>query len=71
VNRLGHFGYLLLWVGQGLLTQGESIGWLIRLTGEGIWLFIGVRMRMNSIWLWGGVGIAVEVFGFLSWTGRI
>lgn len=71
MNRLGHLGYALLWSGQALIALEEPAGWLVRLTGEAIWLGIGIRLNMNSIWLWGMIGIAVEIFGFLSWKGMI
>jgi len=71
MNRLGHFGYVLLWSGQMLLALGHSEGWAIRVAGELIWLWIGVRLKMNSIWFWGIVGVAVEAYGWLAWTGRI
>ena len=71
MNRIGHAGYLFLWVGQGLLALGHSEGWIIRLIGEAIWLYLGVRLRMSSIWFWGFVGISVEAYGWLAWTGRI
>lgn len=67
-NLLGHFGYLLLFYGQYLLATGDINGWLLRLTGECIWFGLGVHLRMNSIWLWGILGVIVELIGYAKWV---
>jgi hypothetical protein len=68
LNRLGHCGYVLLFYGQWLLTSGDPDGWLFRLAGECIWFSIGVAMRMNSIWMWGIVGVLIETAGYAKWV---
>jgi hypothetical protein len=68
LDRLGHLGFVALWSGQLMLTQSIAEGWLVRLVGEAIWLGIGIKLRMSSMWFWGMVGIAVETYGWLAWT---
>ena len=67
-NLLGHVGYILLFGGQYLLTEGNPDGWLIRLAGECIWFGLGVHLKMNSIWLWGIAGIMIELIGYTKWV---
>ncbi len=50
MNTLGHIGYAMLFGGQLLLAYGEVSGWFIRMAGEALWLYIGVKIKMNSIW---------------------
>ena len=70
LNRLGHVGYALLFGGQALLAMDHLEGWLVRLAGEALWMGIGIKLKMNSIYLWGCAGIVVECGGFLLWLAR-
>lgn len=66
-DALGHVGYLLLIVGQTMITQTIPGGFVIRASGELLWVAIGIRMRMSSIWLWGLAFTAVDIYGWLTW----
>lgn len=66
MNRLGHFGYVFLLGGQWLLAAGYPYpGWPMRAIGEAIWLTIGVRMGMSSIWLWCLIFLGIDLFGWI------
>lgn len=67
-DHWGHVGYALLFLGQALVTQKMAAGFALRLAGELIWLVIGLRLRMTSIWIWGAAGLVVEVYGFIAWS---
>lgn len=63
----GHVGYAFLAIGILLLARGSIWGWVWRLAGEVVWLAIGVSINMTSIWFWGTIFLAIEVYGFRSW----
>lgn len=67
LDKFGHLGYILIFGGQFLLAEKLKWGWCARFLGELIWLFIGVKMKMSSIWLWGAVGLLFETYGFIRW----
>jgi hypothetical protein len=64
----GHVGYMLLFLGQVAVTRKKAWGFGLRWAGEVIWLTLGVQMGMSSIWVWGLFGLAVEAYGWWSWT---
>ena len=67
LNLLGHVGYVFLIAGTLLLAHKKSLGWLSRIFGEIVWLFIGVSLQMSSIWFWGIVFLFMEIYGFYQW----
>ena len=67
LDTLGHFAYLWILIGMVLLTGKHSIGWLIRLVGELLWVGIGILMGMSSIWFWGIVFMSIDLHGWLKW----
>ena len=69
LDKLGHIGYVFIIVGIVLLAKQSVWGWLARFIGEGVWLYIGVEMKMTSVWLWGGIFMLLDIYGFYSWYG--
>jgi len=67
LDVLGHIGYMFLAFGMYLLARKNMFGWVCRGVGELVWLFIGIEMQMSSIWFWGFMFLALEIYGFLSW----
>ena len=63
-DRIGHVGYAFLGLGQACIALGLWQGWPIRLVGEIIWVALGWRLGMSSIWAWGALGICVELIGW-------
>jgi hypothetical protein len=52
---------------MGLLAKQIVWGWLVRFVGELIWLFIGIKMKMDSIWIWTPIFLSMELYGFYEW----
>lgn len=50
-----------------LLAQQNIWGWPMRAIGELIWLWVGLRMKMSSIYLWAFVFIALDIYGMWNW----
>lgn len=65
----GHVGYVLLVLGLLCLAEGLAVGWVLRLLGEAIWVVLGGRMGSTSIVVWGGLGMAVELYGLVLAVG--
>ena len=71
IDLLGHLGYLLLFIGQFLIAQHAIMGWPLRIMGELIWLYLGVKLKLSSIWFWGIIFVLVESYGLYQWFGRL
>ena len=67
LNNWGHVGYALIGLGMFLLAKQIIWGWLIRFLGEVIWMYIGIKMKLSSVWLWTPVFLSMELYGFYSW----
>ena len=61
LDLLGHFGYILLFVGMTLISRGQNLGWALRLAGELIWTYFSFRLELSSGVLWGLAFIAVDL----------
>ncbi len=67
LDILGHIGYILIVVGMLLLARKRRPGWLFRVAGGAIWLYVGVMMSMSSIIRWSGVFLLIDYHGYLKW----
>ena len=71
MNKLGHIGYILILLGMFLLANASYWGWLFRIVGELIWTYVGLKLHMSSIWLWGFIFILFDTYGFIKWLGYL
>lgn len=67
LDALGHLGYVCIAVGLVLLALRIRQGFLARFAGEIIWTGIGLDLGMTSIWAWGFVFCAIDLYGWFSW----
>lgn len=67
LDLLGHVGYFFIGLGILLLARKNIAGWIMRALGELIWLLIGISMGMSSMWLWSGLFLFMEAYGFYQW----
>lgn len=67
VDFFGHWGYFFIAMGMWAISKREHMGWAMRLFGEGIWVWLGFKMGMTSITMWGLLFMAIDVSGFFSW----
>lgn len=70
LDLFGHLFYACLATGMFLLARKNRWGWVFRFLGELGWLWIGVELKMSSVWLWGTLFLCMEVYGFWSWTRK-
>ena len=70
LDFFGHFGYFFLLMGLLFIGAKERVGWFFRLFGEMIWIGIGLAMGMTSIWMWGLIFMAVDVYNFEKWRNE-
>lgn len=67
LNRWGHLGYICIALGMFLLAKQIVWGWLVRFLGEAIWMYIGIKMKMSSVYIWSFIFLGMELYGFFSW----
>jgi len=67
LDFLGHIAYIGIFVGQVGLARKKLWGWIFRCLGTFGWVLIGLAMGMTSIWIWGLVFMAIDIFGFIKW----
>lgn len=67
INKIGHIGYLFIIFGMLLLAEQNTYGWVMRAIGEAIWLVVGIRMQMSSMWFWAVIFILLDIYGFYQW----
>lgn len=67
MDALGHLGYILMLGGNALIAHQIIWGWLVHLTGDVIWIYIGVKLKLSSIWFWQPVFVFSSMYGFFQW----
>ena len=67
-DKVGHVGYALVFAGHVLLALQQWLGWPISMLGILIWIWLGVRMRFTSIWIWEIIFLITAVGGWWNWT---
>lgn len=70
-DRLGHLGYAFILIGMAGIALGEPVGWLFRLAGEAVWVGVGLRLRLTSIWSWGAIFMVLDVAAWIRWRGAL
>lgn len=66
-NELGHLGYVFSIIGMILLSLNKRLGWAFRFIGEAIWISVGVLLDMDSIYIWGGIFMCIDLLGLVMW----
>lgn len=67
VDLCGHVFYAFIFGGLVLLSKRNILGWPVRLVGEAGWLGIGIYLNLTSVWAWGAVFVAMDLYGFYTW----
>ncbi len=67
-DKVGHLGYVLLLSGTTLLANQSWLGWPLCILGDLVWVWVGWRMRMSSIWVWQSAFLVVGLVGWWRWT---
>lgn len=67
----GHFGYALIAIGSLLIANQEAAGYFFHLVATAIWIVLGFKLRMTSIWAWEFLCVVTAVYGYLNWTDRL
>jgi hypothetical protein len=70
IDLVGHIGYISILIGMILLSKKNKAGWIFRFAGETIWSVLGLILGLTSIWVWGSVFMAIDVFAFLKWSAN-
>ncbi len=67
----GHAGYVLIATGSLLIANHRAEGYFLHLVAAVIWIHIGVRVRMSSLWFWEAICIGTATYGYLNWTDQL
>ena len=66
-DRVGHVGYAIIILGVLLIAHKVIWGWACYVVGDLIWMYLGWRMRMSSIYIWQAIFTVLAVYGYWSW----
>jgi len=64
LDWLGHIGYISLLVGVYLVGSKIVWGWGFYVVGCAVWIYIGTKLEMTSVWIWQTVA---ALNGILAW----
>ena len=65
LNRLGHLAYLMLVAGQVAIAADHDVGFVVRTGGEVLWVYVGWKLRMSSVWGWCALFAAVDLAAYV------
>lgn len=67
IDLLGHFAYALIIAGTFFIGKKKAIGWLLKITGDLIWLSIGIAIGLSSVWFWETIFIIQSGYFLRQW----
>lgn len=67
---VGHAGYIILALGQWLISKKRMVGWACRCAGDVTWFVLGIMLSMSSIVVWSSIFFALDVNGWRKWLRR-
>ncbi len=65
-DRLGHAAYVFLAGGTYLIASGVWWGWGVRAIGSLLWIWLGWRLGLTSVWLWSSGFAALDLWGLVQ-----
>jgi len=68
LDIFGHLFYGSIFMGMILLKQRNRAGWLFRLAGEIGWIWIGFKLGLTSVWVWGIIFAIVDYTAYKKWN---
>ncbi len=66
-DAIGHLGYALIFAGTVMVGRKWTVGWLLYLVGDLVWLYLGVEMEMTSIVFWQVAFMAMVLWNWRAW----
>lgn len=66
-DYFGHWFYFFLLLGMWLIGLKDYRGWAFRFIGEIGWIGIGMFLGLSSVWMWGFVFLAVDIYNYRKW----
>ena len=65
-DLLSHVGYGWIVAGTALLATDYSYGWPVRIVGDILCTYLGVRLRLSGMMVWSLVFLGVDTYGWLG-----
>lgn len=67
LDWLGHIGYISLLAGVYLVGSKLAWGWGFYVVGCAIWIYIGIKINMTSVWIWQTVATLNGLWAWWRW----
>ncbi len=67
-DKIGHVGYALFAIGNFLIAEQMASGYFAICTAACIWIYLGFKLKMTSIWMWEILCVLTSVYGYWNWT---
>ncbi len=64
-DLLSHVGYSWIATGTALLAADCSYGWPMRIVGDLLCIYLGVRLRLSGMVMWSFIFLGVDAYGWL------
>ncbi len=64
---IGHVGYALVMLGTYLIGEQLAVGWGVSILGGLVWLGLGIKMEMTSIWVWESIFLVNALWAWSKW----
>ena len=68
IDLLGHIFYAMILLGMLGVSWKSRYGWALRFAGEMGWVWLGFLLNLSSIYIWGLMFMAVDIYGFIHWS---
>jgi len=66
LDLLGHLAYVFILLGLWYIARGPQIrGWKFRVVGDFLWVIIGIKLNLSSVWFWSGIFLGIDCVGWM------
>lgn len=67
---MGHIAYALVACGTLAVARGRWWGWMLRAWGDALWILLGFKLGLTSIWGWEIVFISQDLYALYLWRKK-
>ncbi len=67
LNAIGYLGTFFLFLGSYSIANQAISGWVCYIIGDAVWLYVGVKKKMSSLWVCQGVFTIMAFYGLYKW----
>jgi hypothetical protein len=67
LDLMGHVAEMILLIGTLCLGNRKHFGWGIRIMGGVIWIYVGYKIGMSSLYVWGFIWAVADARNYIKW----